>query len=67
MALFKKTLDYLMQSMIKLGQAFLELDGIGVDAFIIGFIIIGLRKIRTRMDIHMSGHVSETPEEQVSK
>jgi hypothetical protein len=65
-ALFKKALDYLIQSMIKLGQAFLELDGIGVDAFIIGFIIIGLRKIRMRMDLYMRGPVSETHEEQVS-
>ena len=66
LALFKKALDYLMQSMIKLGQAFLELDGIGVDAFIIGFILIGIRKIRTKMDLHMGSHVAETHEEQES-
>ena len=40
-----------MQSMIGLGQAFLELDGIGVDAFIIGFVVIWLREIRSRMDL----------------
>jgi len=31
-----------MNSMIELGQALLKLDGIGVDALIIGFVVIGL-------------------------
>jgi len=38
-----------MESMIGLGQAFLKLDGIGVDALIIGFVVFGLIKIRTNM------------------
>jgi hypothetical protein len=36
--------------MIGLGQAFLKLDGIGVDALIIGFVVIGLIQIRTRIN-----------------
>jgi hypothetical protein len=36
--------------MIGLGQTFLELDGIGVDALIIGFIVTSLLKIRTKID-----------------
>ena len=38
-----------MESMIGIGQAFLKLDGIGVDALIIGFVVIGLIKIRAKM------------------
>jgi hypothetical protein len=37
--------------MIELGQALLKLDGIGVDALIIGFIVVGLIQIRARMDV----------------
>jgi hypothetical protein len=39
-----------MKSMIGLGQALLELDGIGVDALIIGFVVVGLIQIKARMD-----------------
>jgi hypothetical protein len=39
----------LIESMIGLGRAFLELDGIGLDAFIIGFVVIGLVRIRERI------------------
>ena len=48
--MIKRSLGYLMESMIGLGQALLKLDGIGVDALIIGFIVIGLIKIRAKMD-----------------
>ena len=48
--LFKKSLDLLMNSIIGLGQALLKLDGIGVDALVIGFIVNGLIQIRARMD-----------------
>lgn len=47
--MFKRTLDFIMESMIGLGKAYLELDGIGVDAFIIGLVVNGLREIRTRL------------------
>ena len=39
-----------MESMIGLGQALLKFDGIGVDALVIGFVVIGLVQIRARMD-----------------
>ena len=55
MALIKQSLDYLMKSMIELGQALLKLDGIGVDALIIGFVVIGLIHIRARMDARSHG------------
>jgi hypothetical protein len=38
-----------MKSMIGVGQALLELDGIGVDALLIGFVVIGLMQIRTKL------------------
>jgi len=47
--MLKRSLDLLMESMIELGQAFLKLDGIGVDSLIIGFVVFGLMKIRTNM------------------
>jgi len=50
-ALIKRSLDFLMKSMIGLGQALLKHDGIGVDALIIGFVVIGLIHIRARMDV----------------
>ena len=46
--MIKRSLDLLMKSMTGLGQALLKLDGIGVDAFIIGFIIIGIIVIGSR-------------------
>ena len=49
-ALFKRSLDFLMNSIIGLGQALLKLDGIGVDALVIGFVVNGLIQIRARMD-----------------
>jgi hypothetical protein len=48
--LFKRSLDFVMNSMIGLGQALLKLDGVGVDALVIGFVVIGLLQIRARMD-----------------
>jgi hypothetical protein len=50
MALLKRTFDFLMKSMIELGQAFLKLDGIGVDALIVGFLVIGLIQIKARIN-----------------
>jgi hypothetical protein len=43
-----------MYSMIELGQAFLELDGIGVDALIIGSIVVGLIQIRAKINAQTS-------------
>jgi hypothetical protein len=47
--LFKKLLGFLMESMIGLGQAFLKIDGIGVDSLIIGFVVMGLVKVREKI------------------
>jgi hypothetical protein len=52
--------------MIKLGQAFLELDGIGVDSFIIGFVIMGLNKIRTKLNLHVPSRVPKNHKEKLS-
>jgi hypothetical protein len=38
-----------MDLLIEIGQAYLKLDGIGVDALIIGFFVIGIIRIRSRM------------------
>ena len=48
--LFKRSLAFLMNSLIGLGQELLKLDGIGVDALIIGFVVIGLIQTRARLD-----------------
>jgi hypothetical protein len=47
--MIKRILDIFITSLIGLGQAFLELDGIGFDAMIIGFVVIGLLQIRTKI------------------
>ncbi len=48
--LFKRSLYFLMNSMIGLGQELLKLDGIGVDALVIGFVVNGLIQIRASME-----------------
>ena len=48
--LFKRSLYFLMNSMIGLGQALLKLDGIGVDELVIGFVVNGLIQIRASME-----------------
>jgi len=55
--MFKKSLGLLMNSMIGLGQAFLKLDGVGVDALVIGFVVIGLIQIKARMDDKYGKHI----------
>ena len=54
--MFKRIIDFLMKSMIELGQALLKLDGIGVDALIIGFVVIGLIQIRARINERAHAH-----------
>jgi hypothetical protein len=47
--MFKRVIDIVTNSLIEIGQALLELDGIGFDAMCIGFFVIGLHKIKTRI------------------
>ena len=47
--MLKRTLDFLMGSLIGLGKSYLELDGIGIDALVIGFVVMGLIQIRSKM------------------
>ena len=49
--MFRRALVFLMESMIGLGKAYLQLDGIGFDAFVIGFVIMGLVQIKARIDM----------------
>lgn len=43
-----------MDSTIEVGQVLLKMDGIGFDALIIGSIVVGLLKLRTRVISHVS-------------
>ena len=47
--MFKRVLDLVVGSLIQVGQAFLELDGVGFDAMCIGFVVLGLNQIRIRI------------------
>jgi hypothetical protein len=49
MAVFKRVLDLVLGSLIEVGQALLELDGIGFDAMCISFIVLGLHQLRNRI------------------
>jgi hypothetical protein len=49
--MFKRSLDFLTESLIGLGKAYLELDGIGFDSFIIGLAVMGLIKIKAMIDM----------------
>lgn len=44
----RRPLMLLLNSIIDFGQAYLTLDGIGVDALVIGFLVAYSLKIRTR-------------------
>ena len=48
-ALFKKSIDIITNSIIELGQALLKLDGIGVDALFIGFVVFWLIETRAKI------------------
>ncbi len=49
MAVFKRVLDLVVSSLIDIGQALLKLDGVGFDAMCIGFIVLGLNRLRSRL------------------
>jgi hypothetical protein len=46
---FKRVLDFVVVSLIEVGQGLLEIDGVGFDAMCIGFLVLGLNKIRIRI------------------
>ena len=47
--MFKRVLDYVTSSLIEVGQALLKLDGVGIDAMCIGFVVLGLNQLRSRI------------------
>ena len=47
--MFKRVLDLVVSSLIDVGQALLKLDGIGFDAMCIGFVVLGLNRLRSRI------------------
>jgi hypothetical protein len=47
--MFKRILVLVTSSLIEVGQTLLELDGVGFDAMCIGFIVLGLHQIRSRI------------------
>ncbi len=55
--MFKKGLDLVMNSMIGLGQAFLKFDGIGFDALVIGFVVMGLIQFKAKLDKQYRKHL----------
>ena len=47
--MFKRVLDLVVSSLIEVGQALLDLDGVGFDAMCIGFVVAGLHQLRSRI------------------
>ena len=47
--MYKRVLDLVLSSLIEVGQALLELDGVGFDAMCIGFVVLGLNQLRIRI------------------
>ena len=47
--MFKRVLDLVTSSLIEVGQALLKLDGVGFDAMCIGFVVVGLHQLRSRI------------------
>jgi hypothetical protein len=55
---FKRGLDLVVSSLIELGQGLLKLDGVGFDAICIGFVVLGLHQLRSRLYIITDSRVS---------
>ena len=49
MAEFKRVHDLVTSSLIEVGQALLKLDSVGIDAMCIGFVVLGLNQLRSRI------------------
>ena len=47
--MFKRVLDLVVGSLIEVGQALLKLDSVGFDAMCIGFVVLGLNQLRSRI------------------
>ena len=47
--MFKRVLDLVTSSLIEVGQALLKLDSVGIDAMCIGFVVLGLNQLRSRI------------------
>ena len=47
--MFKRVLDLVTSSLIEVGQALLKLDSVGIDAMCIGFVVVGLHQLRSRI------------------
>ncbi len=47
--MFKRVLDLVVSSLIEVGQALLDFDGVGFDAMCIGFVVVGLHQLRSRI------------------
>ena len=58
--MFKRVLDLVVSSLIDLGQALLKLDGVGFDAMCIGFVVLGLHELRSRISKVTGSSVSIT-------
>lgn len=56
--MFKRGLDLVVSSLIELGQGLLKLDGVGFDAICIGFVVLGLHQLRSRLSIITDSRVS---------
>lgn len=47
--MFKRILDLVVSSLIDVGQALLELDGVGFDAMCLSFLVLGLHQLRDKI------------------
>lgn len=47
--MFKRVLDLVTSSLIEVGQELLKLDSVGIDAMCIGFVVLGLNQLRSRI------------------
>ena len=50
--MFKRVLDLVTSSLIEVGQTLLKLDGVGIDAMCIGFVVLGLNQLRRKILIN---------------
>ena len=50
-----RSLDMIFEFLIELGQSLIKLDGVGLDALIIGFVVLRLINIRVQMCSKLTG------------
>ena len=54
-----RSLDMIFEFLIEIGQSLIKLDGVGLDALIIGFVVLRLINLRVQMCSKLTARAHE--------